>query len=680
MEILQPYNENTLQLISDDSQYVFNPGYIENNGVIKLSVFSDINSFLDAEDLEENVDFYIKDFDLFIKPNEYLDRNGFAEANYNLQYDFLIRLETSQFYISEISPSRKEIRLEISNASIDDTLRNDILDFMNLEISTTTPKDTYQFNSYLEISRGVLIPINGYAFDEVTKNKTTLIIKLNEAAPSSVETLSTDFNISNKYLQSQTETIFFIDREGLAVSGLGLEIDQGYTTEITSIDDTDQNYDSIVLKSGENIVDEIIRQQKDLNLNINYEKFDNHVFFGSAKSKLEGFKYKAVKLEGLYSELSSSLTYSSSLKIIEKRQDLFKQIRIVEDEFTNYEHFVYNDGQSYSTSSAPGINGNLAGNNFTNLVNNDLTTLKNQEGFDKVYQKSEDEDFIHLFTDVYNVEQAPFYNSDDEFYLSFILRGAGDDSEYALNFASGGFANQKYDRSGGAEVGNYGYFKDRQVPFDASNNSTILNPQVTGSNYQKYIFKGQQRFFRPTKNGNTALITGLETYEKDSTNWEILSGSNPISASSVGSLGANFSYGIFDLTGVYNPYMFPSQVQNDGTVNQINFVSGSILPQGDLFPVFSQEGGDKQALFTDVVVSKNNPLNIHPFSKIYRPPSGSYAGASEWNDWYNTIEIIAEDYDTNNINSLVNNLPEFLRSGDEHKVLRNFVNMLGEAI
>ena len=70
------------------------------------------------------------------------------------------------------------------------------------------------------------------------------------------------------------------------------------------------------------------------------------------KSKLQGFKSKAVKLEGLYSELSSSLTHSSSLKIIENRKDLFKQIRIVEDEFTHYEHFVYNDGQSYSTSSA----------------------------------------------------------------------------------------------------------------------------------------------------------------------------------------------------------------------------------------------------------------------------------------------------------------------------------------
>ena len=125
-----------------------------------------------------------------------------------------------------------------------------------------------------------------------------------------------------------------------------------------------------------------------------------------------------------------------------------------------------------------------------------LLTLQDQEGFDRVYKKSEDDDFIHLFTDVYNVEQPPFYSSDDKFYLSFILRGGGDDSEYDLNFGlSGGFANERYDRSGGAEVGNYGYFKDRQVPHDVWSGSTILNPQVTGSNYQRYIFKGQTTFF-----------------------------------------------------------------------------------------------------------------------------------------------------------------------------------------
>ena len=683
MEILQPYNENTLQLVSDDATYEFYPGFLQ-RGVIKLSVFSDINSFLDAEDLQQDVDFYLPSVDelnLFLKPNEYLDRNGFPESNYNLQYDFLIRLEVKEndndeepieFHISEISPSRKEIRLSITGKSISETIQTKILDFMNEDMGVGIT-DTYQFNSHLELSRGVLIPINAYAFDEVTNNKTTLILKLNEPIPSFIETLTTDFNISNKFLSSQTETIFFIDREKLAISGLGLQIDEGYITQPTAVDDIYSNYNSITSSIGENLIEEVLRKQKDLNLNINYEKFDNHIFFGSAKSKLEGFKNKVASLDSLYSELNSSLTFSSSLKVVEKRKDLFKQIRRKEDEFTHYEHFMYNDGQSYSTSSAPGVGQNLAGNNYTNLVDNNLTSLQNFDGFDKVYKKS-DSSNLHLFTDIYNVEKAPFYSSDDEFYLSFILRGSG--SSYSLNVASGGFANQRYDRSGGAEVGNYGYFKDRQIPYNASNASVISNPEVTGSHYKKYIFKGQQRFFRPTKKGDTGLITGLETYEENSTNWEILSGSNPISASTVGGLGDGFAYGIYDLTGVYTPYMFPSQNKEDGTLSMDDFVTGSILPQGDLFPIFVT--GNAEALFTDVVVSKNNPTNILPFSKIYRPPNGAYGGSSEWNLWYDTMYSIASDYDDNNINSLINNLPEFLRTGDDHIVFRNFVNMLGE--
>ena len=45
MEILQPYNNNTLELISSGS-YEFTPDML-NNGVIKLSVFSDVGGFLD---------------------------------------------------------------------------------------------------------------------------------------------------------------------------------------------------------------------------------------------------------------------------------------------------------------------------------------------------------------------------------------------------------------------------------------------------------------------------------------------------------------------------------------------------------------------------------------------------------------------------------------------------------
>ena len=259
-----------------------------------------------------------------------------------------------------------------------------------------------------------------------------------------------------------------------------------------------------------------------------------------------------------------------------------------------------------------------------------LLNYKTKKVFDRVYKKSED-GFIHLFTDVYNVEQPPFYSSDDKFYLSFILRGGGTDSEYDLNFVSGGFSNERYDRSGGGEVGNYGYFNDRQIPFNAWSGSVLANPQVTGSKYQRYIFQAKQHFFRPVKSGDFGLINGLESYVKDSTSWEILSGSNPISASTSGWYRRWICLWFHDLTGVYNLYVFPNQIQDDGTLGMNDFVTSSILPQGDLFPLFTQENGDKEAFFTDVVVSKNNPTNIHPFSKIYRPPSGSYAGSSEWN-------------------------------------------------
>jgi len=677
MEILKPYNDSTLQLISDDTSYEFTSSLLE-NGSIKLSVFSDIGSYRDSEDLQQDIDFYVKDDKFFLKPNEYLDRNGFSEGNYNLQYDFLRRLDTSNFHISQVSPSRKEIRLEITTISIDDDLKDLIGNFMK-ENPIGEIKSTYQFNSYLELSQGRLIPINGYAFDNITNDKKTLILKLNQPLPSDIPVLSIDFNIANKFLSSQTETVFFIDREKLAVSGLGLEIDQSYLTQPHFISSSYENYAEITSSVGLNIVEELVRLKKDVNLNIDYSNFDNHVFFGSAKSKLQNFKTKVIKLEGLQNQLSSSLSFSASLNVIEKRKDLFKKIREIENDFTHYEHFMYHDGQSYSTSSAPGIGQNLAGRDLFGASQPGFThtteeTIQDYDGFDLIYKKQND-GYIHLTTDLYNVEQPPFYNSNDFFYLSFLLRGGGSTSEYSLNI-SGGLANAKYSK----ELDNYKYNNDRQIPFDAWSGSALLNPEVTGSHYRRFIFKAQQNYFRPTRNAEYKISNSelANSFAEASTDFEILSGSNVISASISGSTGDDFAYGILDTIGTYVPYFFPSQFGSDGILGQETKVTASLLPQGDLFPVFTQEGGDKQALFTDVIVSKNNPSDIQPFSKIYRPPSGSYAGSSDWNDWYDIQESIASDYDDNNIHSLVNNLPLSLRTADEHQLLRDFVNMLGE--
>ena len=213
MEILQPYNNDTLQLISDNTDYILTD-QILSSGDIKISVFNDTGIFNISDDLLQDTDYYINNDELFLKPNGYLDRNGFSEGNYNIQFDFLNRFGSSQFNISQISPSRKEIRLSIIGQEIPTDAQSIISQFLNGNPNPTGNNldeyPSYQFNSFLELSQGRLIPINGYAFDEVTNNKRTLILKLNEPLPTDIQALSTDFKIANKFLSSQTETIFLL--------------------------------------------------------------------------------------------------------------------------------------------------------------------------------------------------------------------------------------------------------------------------------------------------------------------------------------------------------------------------------------------------------------------------------------------------------------------------------------
>ena len=53
---------------------------------------------MSLKDLTQDLDFYISNNQLFLKPNEYLDRGGFSEGNYNLQFDFITRYTESDLF------------------------------------------------------------------------------------------------------------------------------------------------------------------------------------------------------------------------------------------------------------------------------------------------------------------------------------------------------------------------------------------------------------------------------------------------------------------------------------------------------------------------------------------------------------------------------------------------------
>ena len=112
MEIITNYN-NTTRTMIDGASYDLPPDLSENtNYKIKLSLLSAAGTFLNDYILEENKEYYIKDGNLFLRPNELLDRENYTEGNYTLQFDFITRYEGQTFYISEISSTRKEIRLK----------------------------------------------------------------------------------------------------------------------------------------------------------------------------------------------------------------------------------------------------------------------------------------------------------------------------------------------------------------------------------------------------------------------------------------------------------------------------------------------------------------------------------------------------------------------------------------
>tara|TARA_B100000131_G_scaffold196784_1_gene189132 strand:- start:4304 stop:9064 length:4761 start_codon:yes stop_codon:yes gene_type:complete len=672
MDIRYDYTSDIMSIITgsldDREDFLYTLPEFDETHIIKLSVYSR-GTYIDSYELTKDEDYYVNNGSIIFKPNDKLDSAQLVEGNYELQYDFIQKVSTENLYIDEISSTRTEIRLKSKNDG-------DNQNFISSSFERlTNSENLYTFEGNLELPNNQYIPINSFVEDRVTYEEPTLIFKLNNPLPNEIGRLYQSFEVVRKFIPTQRNEIFFKDIEGLAIQAKALAVDVSTSADNNLDEDTYESFNTITGSLSERIFDEFKRDKKDLNLNIDFTEFKNHTHFGSAVSKLENFKDKVVTLEGYYNSINNSLSYSSSFDVKEKRKKIFKKIEEVKDTFTLYEKFLYNDGQSYSTSSAPSLGKNLAGGQFNNN-HGFIESFQDFDGFDRVTHFTSSNDELHMFTGIYDVAQPPFYNTNDWVYLSFILSGDRQ-SDTTYNITTENSSSNPIYRD--ESLDGFKYNKSVNVPKEAASGSSLLNPTATGSEYKRYIVRAQQNYWRPLNTlgvgGEIILINDWVGGLND--DYEILSGSNYISASTSGSIGDGFAYGIKDASGYHTPSFFPTIVDEKGLVNR-GYVTASVLPQGDLFPIRIKSNGNYETYVSDVRVSLKDPTNTHPFSPMYRPPSGSYGGSSEWNGWYDGMLSSASLYDTQNIHSLVNNIPEFLREDNQHKVLRDFINMISE--
>ena len=651
------FNDNQLDLISSGiSPHTFNSDDGDYIQVIVSNQDGDVVTLSDGSlavfsSYGEDGDFQVyKDASnsVFVKPNEILSQNSVPSGNYKLRFDFLrnwfdddevITGENPRFYINQIAPSRKEIRL-LGRQNINDNLPIDNIKDSFESVLGLPSNNSYLYNYVVRLDDGSTLPITNYVF-----NNSSIILRLQTPLPTDFNTLDI-VSIEQILIDSQEQDVYYVSNV-VGEGGTG-----GLTPFIDEVDfnpqgaDNLQSYNELILTSS--ISDEQLSlisgsvENQYQNLNIDFKHFSNHVFFGSAKSKLENFKTKVSTIENHLVEISQSLSVSQSSNggngeffspthINDRRKVLFNKILDIKNNLTPYERFLYYDNQSNeNTSSAPGL-----GNNLTDVVpvsqSYTYKKINNFDGFRTVHKISGSAASVGLFTNKYFAKDAPFFNFSGSVYLSFLLKSSGSEA-YGLT------------------LNNTNTTQNPKLPADAFGGSAIQSPTSTGSAYQRYIFEASQSYFEPTDE----VITQEDTFTAASSDFTILTGTD-ITGS-----------GTFTEGGLYAT--FP-QMFNPDVVE-----SGSVLPMGELFNITYAPIGSaiSSSYIVDARISLKNPTNALPFSQIYS------TGSTEWTSWYDGLLTSASAYDDDNIHSLTNNLPRILREDDESTELKTFVNMWGE--
>ena len=493
---------------------------------------------------------------IYVKPNEIFNTFGLPQGNYKLQIDFLNQVKPAQdstatvssghyqFLIKEISPSRKEVRLKLVDYNLDNN--NGILDRLRNNFNTDNlgvEQDKYQYRHLLNLASGNNIPITNYTFDGVTDgvDNQSIILRLYEPIPTNIGAYN-QVTIEREVLITQVTDVYYFSDVGAQFEGTGLIPDEAENWIIPNQNESLdlENYNDLTASlSNASLANLVSGSDYNYpNLNTDFRLFENHTFFGSAKRKLQNFKSKVETIQGHYSDISSSLSASGtavsgdSNELIEYRKNLFNKIENEINKFTPYERFLYYDGQSDSTASAPGV-----GQTYTNTIpvstQNYIGQINGGEGLDDtIYHHSNKNSGIipdiELFSNQYKVQNAPFFNYSSSIYLSFLMKG---DDGVSLSWQNSNRDNTVL--TNGTEP---------PFPNDALYQNEISNPTITGSHYHRVILEASQSYWVPTSNANFDF-SEIRCFTDDSPEIEILSGSVKTGSSAVK-----------DTSGVYQNY------------------------------------------------------------------------------------------------------------------------------
>jgi len=297
---------------------------------------------------------------------------GFSTGIIKTIYNFIspeLGSEGNRLFISEISPSRTEVRLSSNTNFLFNTtnfpalISSGSFNFLtspNYEIYNQFRKNVEASNYfdefYLNFGNNIyIIGINSLLEYNPQNNTISLLIKLYEPLPAQIG-LKTELSIVTRKADSVAYQIEFIEEITLPDSIVRIS---GPNYNIPIKDETGpltqyQDYNTITSSSLSGSFFQLINQisSSSPQLSVDYTNYESFIFFSSAYQRLHNFKEKVTAISSSQAELNTlysitggtaNSTVVSSSKIL-----LEKQIETTISSFDGYEYFLYYTSGTYA--------------------------------------------------------------------------------------------------------------------------------------------------------------------------------------------------------------------------------------------------------------------------------------------------------------------------------------------
>tara|TARA_R110001592_G_scaffold119027_4_gene321782 strand:- start:15943 stop:20835 length:4893 start_codon:yes stop_codon:yes gene_type:complete len=306
-------------------------------------------------------DFVVNTDKLYIDYSEALKKfnieRGFFKITVNVYYNIIGTPEFPELVIKEIAENNREILLSpIVSRGGDDTYE-DLIDLFLEEYPSAYERDfALNFGS-----NNIVRVIN---FKKFLNNDKILAVRLYAEIPEEIQPLTrvqlielaSDSYIDNISLDQLAPVIAPSN-----LRGPNFEIETGYTT----VTETDfKSWNQLLnanTATSQKIVDKFFSGSAGAELGIDYTGFANFVYYGSANSRIDNFRYKLQNIEFYdkrISELNNVSGSSSGSLSININNTQKKKDSLIGD-FDSFEKWLYTEPTSSLTTH--GISGSLIG-------------------------------------------------------------------------------------------------------------------------------------------------------------------------------------------------------------------------------------------------------------------------------------------------------------------------------